>query len=113
MIETLSFPAFLPDDWRNLPFGPFREGVGIVRLRDHDPVVAVLRYQPGASVPYHKHTGLETILVLEGTQSDERGDYSAGTLILNPKETAHSVWSESGCTVLIQWESPVQFTEKG
>jgi anti-sigma factor ChrR (cupin superfamily) len=62
-------------------------------------------------VPRHRHTGLETILVLDGTQSDERGDYGAGTLILNPTGSAHSVWSDPGCVVLIQWDKPVQFLE--
>ncbi|MEM9104547.1 MAG: cupin domain-containing protein [Pseudomonadota bacterium] len=66
----------------------------------------------GASVPRHLHTGLETILVLEGTQSDERGDYPAGSVILNPKGTVHSVWSATGCVVLIQWQLPVEFLEE-
>ena len=75
------------------------------------PALAVLRYAPGANVPHHLHTGLETILVLDGVQSDERGDYAKGTLIMNPEGTTHSVWSEHGCAVLIQWERPVQILE--
>jgi len=71
--------------------------------------VALLRYAPGAGVPRHRHPALETILVLEGVQSDERGDYPAGTLILNPAGTEHTVWSATGCTVLIQWNLPVEF----
>ncbi|PZX36260.1 ChrR-like protein with cupin domain [Roseinatronobacter thiooxidans] len=110
MVKTSSFVALLPDGWRDLPFSHFREGVEIAQLRSADPAVALLRYKPGASVPHHEHTGLETILVLEGTQSDERGDYPVGTLVLNPKGSKHSVWSDRGCTVLIQWESPVYFT---
>jgi anti-sigma factor ChrR (cupin superfamily) len=90
-------------------FAPFRDGVEICRLRADDPAVALLRYAPGAAVPRHMHTGLETILVLEGAQSDERGHYPAGTLVLNPTGTEHSVWSEGGCVVLIQWERPVRF----
>lgn len=112
MAEPMSFPGLLPVGWHELTFEPFREGVEIARLRHSDPAVALLRYQPGASVPYHEHTGLETILVLDGVQSDERGAYRAGTLLLNPKGTAHSVWSDTGCTVLIQWESPVRFMER-
>ncbi len=108
MDEPVSFPALL-DNWRELAFRPFREGVEIASLRDGSPGVALLRYAPGAGVPRHLHTAMETILVLEGVQSDERGDYPAGTLILNPEGTAHSVWSGPGCTVLIQWNRPVEF----
>jgi anti-sigma factor ChrR (cupin superfamily) len=111
--EPQHFPALLPTGWQEMAFSAFREGVEICVLRDADPKVALLRYAPGASVPRHVHTGLETILVLEGTQSDERGDYPAGALVLNPEGTVHSVWSEPGCVVLIQWERPVRFVDDG
>lgn len=97
--------------WRTLDFAAFREGIDICALRSGEPAVAVLRYAPGASVPRHRHIGLETILVLDGVQSDESGDYPAGSLILNPEGSTHSVWSTKGCVVLIQWERPVQFLE--
>lgn len=97
--------------WQELPFEPFRNGVEVHHIEQGAPALAILRYAPGAKVPLHLHTGLETILVLDGVQSDERGDYPKGTLILNPEGTSHSVWSEPGCAVLIQWERPVQFIE--
>ena len=57
--------------WRALDFVSFRQGVEICTLVNGEPSVAVLRYAAGASVPRHLHTGLETILVLDGEQSDE------------------------------------------
>lgn len=108
MDDPMAFAGLLAD-WRARRFEPFRDGVEISVLRDGVPGVAILRYAPGAGVPRHRHPGLETILVLEGVQSDERGDYPAGSLILNPEGTEHSVWSETGCTVLIQWNRPVEF----
>lgn len=108
MADPLVFSDLIAG-WRDRPFAPFRDGVEICLLRDGAPGVALLRYAPGAGVPRHLHTGLETILVLEGVQSDEHGDYPAGTLILNPEGSAHSVWSGPGCTVLIQWNQPVEF----
>lgn len=101
--------ADLLQNWRDLSFHPFREGVEICPLLDGAPGVALLRYAPGSGVPRHLHRGMETILVLEGVQSDERGDYPAGSLILNPEGSDHSVWSGPGCTVLIQWNRPVEF----
>jgi anti-sigma factor ChrR (cupin superfamily) len=101
----------LINGWYDLPFQPFRVGVEVHYIQEGSPALAILRYAPGAKVPRHLHTGLETILVLEGVQSDERGDYPKGTLILNPEGSTHSVWSETGCAVLIQWEKPVQILE--
>jgi len=104
-------PISLPDlmqNWRDLKFEPFRDGVEIHHIRQGAPALAILRYMPGATVPMHLHTGLETILVLDGAQSDENGTYGAGSLVLNPEGTTHSVWSEKGCAVLIQWERPIK-----
>jgi len=101
--------GLLAGGWREMTFRPFRDGVDISWLRTGEPGVALLRYAPGATIPPHEHEGLETILVLDGIQSDERGDYPAGTFVLNPAGTRHSVWSEKGCVVLIQWERPVRF----
>lgn len=70
---------------------------------------ALLRYEPGGRVPQHRHMGFEHIYVLEGVQVDERGEYPAGTLVINPPGTEHSVISRTGCLVLAIWQRPVQF----
>lgn len=110
MPEPTHFEGFVDGGWNRMAFEPFREGVEILPICTGAPAVALLRYAPGSSVPEHIHTGLETILVLEGAQSDERGTYGVGALVLNPEGTRHSVWSKDGCVVLIQWERPVRFT---
>lgn len=109
MSEPFSLAAFLPDTWRDAVYQPFRDGVEISPIIEGEPAVALLRYAPGAGVPRHLHRGLETILVLTGSQSDERGTYQAGDLVFNPEGSAHSVWSEDGCVVLIQWAKSVEF----
>ena len=90
-------------------FEPFRDGIEICRLLEGEPAVAMLRYSPGAQVPRHTHTGLETVLVLEGAQRDDNGVYGPGTLILNQEGTDHAVASDDGCIVLIQWARPIEF----
>jgi anti-sigma factor ChrR (cupin superfamily) len=110
--RNFAYPALLSGGWRNLAFEHFRRGLTIhwlVKGGEGEPSAALLAYAPGASVPRHRHAGLETIIVLEGTQSDENGDYAAGSLILNPAGTEHSVWTTTGCVVLIQWDLPVVF----
>ncbi|MEM0981070.1 MAG: cupin domain-containing protein [Cyanobacteria bacterium P01_H01_bin.58] len=92
-----------------LPWQPFRPGVDIYRLYSAEggAAAALLRYQPGAQVPRHDHTGYENILVLSGSQEDERGVYPAGTFVVNPPGSDHTVKSPDGCLVLIIWEKPV------
>jgi anti-sigma factor ChrR (cupin superfamily) len=91
---------------------PLRDGIQALRLWGdprEGPSVALLRYIPGARVPKHRHAGLELIYVVSGAQSDERGTYTAGTLVVNPEGDEHDVWSDVGCTVLIVWERPIEF----
>jgi predicted ChrR family anti-sigma factor len=88
----------------------FRPGVDIYRLYqdgEEGARAALLRYQPGASIPIHDHIGFEHILILSGSQTDENGEYYPGTLAINPPNTYHSVISKGGCIVLAIWEKPV------
>lgn len=91
---------------------PFREGVSVSRLQGEPstaPAAALLRYQPGASVPEHKHMGWEYIFVISGSQQDHHGRYTRGTLRINPPGSRHSVQSPEGCLVLAIWERSVAF----
>jgi predicted ChrR family anti-sigma factor len=96
-------------DYQSLPWQPFHSGVEIHRLygNDNGAAAALLKYEAGATVPKHSHSGYEHILILEGTQSDENGTYEVGTLVINPPNTKHNVYSQDGCIVLIIWEKPV------
>lgn len=109
------YADLLAGGWRALAFQPFREGVELCWLERNatadDPALALLRYAPGARVPRHRHVGLETVVVLEGGQSDESGDYRAGAVALNAPGSEHSVWSQDGCVVLIHWTKPVEILE--
>lgn len=112
----MQHPLVLPDllNWGDrppdIPWQPFRPGVDIHYLyrAESGASAALLRYQPGAKVPQHLHTGHEHIIVLSGSQSDDRGSYPAGTVVINPPNTQHAVISEEGCVILIIWEKPVE-----
>jgi len=106
----LTYPDLAAGGWRNLRYEPFRPGIKVawlVKGEAGEPSVAVLSYAAGAAVPRHRHSGLETILVLDGVQSDDSGDYGVGSAVFNPPGTEHAVWSEHGCVVLIQWNRPI------
>lgn len=109
MTDATVLRGLVQGGWKDLAFEPFKEGVEAHWLQRDVPQMALLRYAPGAAVPRHRHPGLETILVLEGTQSDEAGTYKVGDVVLNPEGSEHSVWSVDGCVVLLQWAKPVEF----
>jgi anti-sigma factor ChrR (cupin superfamily) len=93
---------------------PFREGVEIYFLYGdgiQGPSAALIRYQKGASVSLHEHTGYEHILVLAGSQQDHHGTAISGTLSINPPGTRHELTSGAGCIVLAIYEKPVKFLE--
>jgi anti-sigma factor ChrR (cupin superfamily) len=91
---------------------PFRPGVTAHWLYDEGnggAAAVLLRYEPGAQVSLHEHVGYEHMLVLEGEQSDERGTYPAGSLVVYPPGTRHSPKSKDGCTALLIYEKAVAF----
>ena len=65
-------------------------------------VTSVVRYEPGSSFPAHDHPDGEEILVLEGTFSDEHGDWPAGTHLLNPEGFRHAPFSRDGCVLFVK-----------
>ena len=63
---------------------------------------SIVRYQAGSRFQSHHHELGEEMFVLDGTFSDETGDYPAGTYIMNPPGSAHAPFSESGCTLFVK-----------
>ena len=100
-------------EWQDeLPWRPFGEGVEIHRLYGDGitgATAALLRFKKAGKVGLHEHAGYEHILVLAGSQTDQNGVAPAGSLVINPPGTRHSIVSESGCIVLAIYERPVVF----
>ncbi len=95
-----------------IPWQPFRDGADIYRLYgdgDTGPTAALIRFRAEGKVPLHEHQGYEHIFVLSGSQRDQNSTAGAGTLMINPPGTHHSVVSEAGCIVLAIYEKPVKF----
>ncbi len=99
-----------------IPWKAFKDGVDIYRLYGDGitgPTAALLRFREAGKVPLHTHPGYEHIIVLAGSQRDQNSTATAGTLMINPPGTSHSVISEAGCIVLAIYQEPVQFLADG
>jgi quercetin dioxygenase-like cupin family protein len=100
-------------EWQDrVPWLEFRDGVEIHRLYGDGitgPTAALIRFRTGGYVPLHEHPGYEHIIVLSGSQRDDRGTANAGTLLVSAPGTRHEIASDSGCIVLAIYEKPVRF----
>lgn len=59
-----------------------------------------LKFDPGASYPYHNHPAGEEIFVLQGEAIIENQLLSEGDYLYTPAGFKHSVQSKNGCTLL-------------
>lgn len=84
------------------------EADGVLRKRlerinaKPEPVTTIVRYQANSSFPAHQHVRGEEIFVLEGTFSDNHGQYDAGSYLRNPAGTKHAPYSKNGCTIFVK-----------
>ncbi len=63
---------------------------------------SVVRYEPGSRFSPHVHVRGEEFLFLDGTFSDERGDFPAGTYVRNPPGSSHAPHSAGGTTIFVK-----------
>lgn len=90
-------------EWTPSPSGTvWRKRVHLVGLPEAGQVTSVVRYEPNSHFPTHEHPDGEEILVLEGIFSDEQGDWSAGTFLLNPEGFRHAPFSKKGCVLFVK-----------
>ncbi len=101
--------AFNKESWTKSPASKVHR---IQFEREHEEtghVTSIVRYEPGAIFSEHIHPKGEEIFVLEGTFSDESGDYPQGTYLRNPPGSSHSPFSKDGCLLFVKLN---QFDEK-
>jgi anti-sigma factor ChrR (cupin superfamily) len=58
------------------------------------------RFEPGATLPPHRHVGDELIFLIEGSNADESGEVVTGNLSYRPNGCTHTVTTKNGATVL-------------
>jgi anti-sigma factor ChrR (cupin superfamily) len=90
-------------DWTASPSSTVaRKRVHLVGPAEKGQVTSVVRYDAGSTFHAHDHPDGEEIFVLEGVFSDERGDWPAGTYLLNPEGFRHAPFSRPGCVLFVK-----------
>jgi anti-sigma factor ChrR (cupin superfamily) len=94
-------PASLYVKAADRPWVERRPGVSWkVLWEEGDRRAVLMRYEPGAAIPRHRHLGDEQIYVLEGSVSDDTGTCTQGNYARRPPGCIHSVTSREGALVL-------------
>ena len=74
-------------------------------------MTAMFRFQPGARLPRHRHTGIEQTFVLEGSLVDDQGACTAGNYVWRDPGSIHAAHSPNGCVSIGIFQSANEFID--
>jgi anti-sigma factor ChrR (cupin superfamily) len=86
-----------------LPWIEARPGVRQKRIWEDKTTerrAILARFEPGATLPRHRHVGDELIFLVEGANADESGVVATGNMNYRPNGCVHTVTTTNGATVL-------------
>jgi anti-sigma factor ChrR (cupin superfamily) len=92
-------------DWKPTRF----EKVSIKVLyedRERGEMTCLLKLEPGAHIPFHKHLEIEQTLVLEGSVEDHDGVAAAGDYIWRKPGSLHENTSPGGAVLFAVYRKP-------
>ncbi|MEO6230913.1 MAG: cupin domain-containing protein [Ferruginibacter sp.] len=79
------------------------EGIFVISLRYDEEkersTTILLKFEPGATYPYHNHPAGEEIFMLEGEAIIENETFFKGDYLYTPPGFKHSVTTKIGCTM--------------
>ena len=87
----------------DLPWIETRPGVRQKRIWEDKTTerrALLVRFEPGAVLPPHRHVGDELIFLVEGANADESGVVATGNVNYRPNGCLHTVTTDNGATVL-------------
>ena len=100
-------------DWQPLVEKGIRyEGVFVKSLRfdqkqQRSPTI-MLKFEPGASYPYHNHPGGEELFILTGEATIGGAVLKTGDYLYTPVNFKHAVSSEKGCIIFFMIPEEVE-----
>ena len=72
-------------------------------------MTVLLKWEPGATLPFHKHPEIEQSYVLEGSFYDHDGICRAGQYVWRHPGSLHETKSDEGCLLLAVYRKPNVF----
>ena len=97
----------------DIPWRTFWPGMQTARIATGDTSLdlRLLRLKPGLGMPVHTHGGDELTLVLQGSYTDETGQYRRGDVAMADDSLTHYPVADAGepCICLTVIEAPLKF----
>ena len=97
-------------DWQPTDFAGVRIKV-LWQDGESGAYTALVRMDPGSSLPRHRHTAIEQTYVLEGSLADDEGVCHAGNFVWRRPGSIHSAHSPDGCLALGILQTPNEFLD--
>jgi len=69
-------------------------------------MTVLLKWEPGAVLPFHRHPEIEQSWVLEGSFYDHDGICRAGEFVWRQPGSLHETKSDEGCILLAIYRKP-------
>lgn len=72
-------------------------------------MTVLLKWEPGATLPFHRHPEIEQSYVLEGSFYDHDGICRAGQFVWRQPGSLHQTHTDEGCVILAVYRKPNVF----
>jgi anti-sigma factor ChrR (cupin superfamily) len=103
-------------EWQKTRF-PGCEAKTLLFDKETGLVTALMRFEPGATLPDHEHVKIEQTYVLEGRLVDKEGpaaglEIGPGEFVWREPGSRHVAWCPDGGLMLAMFQVPNRFFEK-
>jgi quercetin dioxygenase-like cupin family protein len=95
-------------EWKPSQFPKIQMKV-LYRNDEAGEMTVLLKWEPGAVLPFHKHPEIEQSYVLEGSFYDHDGICRAGQYVWRHPGSLHETHSDEGCLLLAVYRKPNVF----
>jgi len=82
-----------------------------IQLEEGEVHTSLLHIEPGGGIPEHTHKGFEITVLLDGSFSDEEGQYNKGDFIMLDGRHQHHPVSDNGCLCYTVANDALHFTQ--
>jgi hypothetical protein len=100
--------AASPDDYDWFDFRPNVQKLILAGAAETEHIAILWYTVTDGAVGLHYHSKTESVYVIDGTQTDAKGDYPTGTVYFNPPGSGHMISDSSGF-FLLAYASPPDF----
>ncbi len=92
-------------EWKPTQFEKIRIKV-LYENREKGEMTCMIKLEPGATVPFHRHPELEQALVLEGSMYDHDGICRAGDYVWRKPDSCHENHTDEGAVIFAVYRKP-------